>query len=112
MSTVADPHQLHERTFLAEGSVLVTNARFVAGGQTYSIAGVTSVKVVLENSNSGLAILCIIAGAIMLLLGFTPLQPKMLLIGAGALGLGVLIVRSQKATHHLVPTSQVLLTST
>jgi hypothetical protein len=33
-----------ERTFLDEGGVTVTNARFVVPVQTYAMSGITSVK--------------------------------------------------------------------
>ena len=35
---------MEEQTFLSEGGVSVTNARFMTPGQTYAMSGVTSVK--------------------------------------------------------------------
>ena len=35
---------MEERNFFNEGGVSVTNARFIAQGQTYAMSGVTSVK--------------------------------------------------------------------
>lgn len=35
---------MEEQTFFSQGEVTVTNARFVAAGQTYAMRGITSVK--------------------------------------------------------------------
>ena len=35
---------MEEKTFFSAGDVIVTNARFIAHGQTYAMSGITSVK--------------------------------------------------------------------
>ena len=40
---------MEEKNFLAEGAVTVTNARFIAGEQTFAMSGVTSVKSLQKN---------------------------------------------------------------
>lgn len=35
---------MEEKSFYNEGGVSVSNSRFIAGGQTYAMSGVTSVK--------------------------------------------------------------------
>lgn len=100
--SVPPPHApLAERTFFSEGDTLVTNARLVSRGHTYAIAGVTSVKAVVEPAKStgvGWAFL----GAIVLLISlFNGWWPG-IVVGAIVLALGIMVARSQKPTHHLV----------
>jgi hypothetical protein len=35
---------MEEKTFFSQQDVIVTNARFMAGGQTFAMSGITSVK--------------------------------------------------------------------
>lgn len=104
MSDVMPPPSLAplaERTFFSEGDTLVTNARLVSNGHTYAIAGVTSVKAVVEPAKStgvGWAIL----GALVLLIALLNGWGVGIILGALALVLGILVARSQKPTHHLV----------
>jgi len=99
---VPPPHApLAERTFFSEGDTLVTNARLVSRGHTYAIAGVTSVKAVVEPAKStgvGWAII----GAIVLLISLLNGWGVGIALGALALVLGILVAKSQKPTHHLV----------
>lgn len=96
------PHApLAERTFFSEGDTLVTNARLVSRGHTYAIAGVTSVKAVVEPAKStgvGWAFIGAIVLLIALLNGWWP----GIIVGAVVLALGIMVARSQKPTHHLV----------
>lgn len=71
---------MDEKTFFSSGDVSVTNARFMAKGQTYAMSGVTSVKSFRQNpSRKGPLILGFIG-----LLAMTG--------GGGALLVGLLIV--------------------
>jgi len=92
---------LAERTFLSEGSVLVTNARLVSNGQTYAIAGVTSVRTNVE-APSSFGVLCIVVGAIVLLIALLNASGVGTVWGAVILMIGVLIAKAQRATHHLI----------
>lgn len=51
-----------EQTFLNEGGITVTNSRFIAGGQTYAMSGITSVKSYKHpTSKKGPAVLIILS---------------------------------------------------
>lgn len=90
-----------EHTFLSERGVLVTNARLVSNGQTYAIAGVTSVRAHVEPAGS-FGVLCIAVGVIVLLIGLVNASGSGIVWGAVILVIGVLIAKNQKATHHLI----------
>lgn len=62
---------MNEHVFFQEGTVLVTNTRFVVGGQTFAMANVTSARVQFRS----------LAGAATLLL----------LVGVSTIGLGALM---------------------
>lgn len=91
-----------ERTFLSEQGVLVTNARFVAHNQTYAMGGITSVKTMIEGPSSGFPVIMLIVGVLVLLGCLAGAEWKGALVGAALVGLAILILKSQKATHHLV----------
>ncbi len=57
-----------ETTFLNEGGILVTNARFAANGQTHAISGVTSVRSTETRSNPSKTgpIIVIVIGVLLL----------------------------------------------
>lgn len=59
------PSPSGERTFLASNGIVVTNARFAVGGQTYAVANITSVKSAPKNIGTGV-ILIIFALLLML----------------------------------------------
>lgn len=51
-----------EQTFLNEGGITVTNTRFIAGGQTYAMSGITSVKTLKHTPSKKGPIVLIILG--------------------------------------------------
>lgn len=80
---------MEEKTFFNENGVSVSNARFIAQGQTYAMSGVTSVKSFRqEPSRKGPIILAII-GLIALTGGGTVTVVGLALI-AGAVALWIL----------------------
>ena len=72
-----------EQTFLDEGGVTVTNARFVVPGQTYAMSGITSVKNAVESPSKKGPIILIILGVLFLLAGKSAILPAILFIGSG-----------------------------
>ena len=94
-----------ERTFLSESGVMVTNARLVARNQTYAISGITSVKSVTESSSATFPVICLVAGIVLVFIAFSNRSLQMGAIGAFLFGLGVVIVKIQKPTYHVVLTS-------
>lgn len=101
MSEVAPPPARAEHTFLSEGNVQVTNARLVCNGQTYAMAGVTSVRTAVEPASSFGTVLAIIGGVIFLI-GAGNSSAAGAIWGVGILVCGILIQRTLKAKHHLV----------
>ena len=101
MSDVLPPLPLAERTFFSEGDVLVTNARLVSNGQTYAIAGVTSVKAIVEPAKST-GVGWAIVGAALLLVALLNAWVLGIVLGAVVVVAGILVAKSQKATHHLI----------
>ena len=69
-----------EKTYLDEGGIRVTNARFVVPGQTYTMSGVTSVRAAVNQPLKGPAILGVV-GLLMLFTG-----------EIGAIAVGVLCI--------------------
>jgi hypothetical protein len=101
MSDAMPPLPLAEHTFFSEGDVLVTNARLVSSGHTYAIAGVTSVKAFVEPAKST-GVVWAILGALVLLIALLNGWVVGIVLGAIVLVAGILVAKSQKATHHLI----------
>jgi len=53
-----------EQTFLNEGGIQVTNARFIAKGRTYAVNGITSVSLYEIKPRSAGVIACVIIAAV------------------------------------------------
>ena len=101
MSEVAAPPARAEHTFLSEGSVQVTNARLVCNGQTYAMAGVTSVRTAVEPASHFGTILALVGGVVFLF-GASNSSATGAIWGVIFLVCGVFIQRKLKAKHHLV----------
>lgn len=85
---------MEEQTFLNEGSVTVTNARFIVPSQTFAMAGITSVKNSEEPPKRSYPVICGIIGFLCL-------------SGAPVFGIGLLIVAvvwwiGQKSNYHVL----------
>lgn len=86
---------MEERIFFEQGSVKVTNARFIVDTRTYAMNGVTSVKSSVTPPTRGLPIALIIIGALMLLAGGMGVK----LLGVALIGGGIWVWSQQKSTH-------------
>lgn len=91
-----------ERTFLSEGNVLVTNARIVSSGQTYAMAGVTSVQVLVEPASNTGPVLCILGGLLLIVVSIGSKAILTGVLGAGLIVAGIQYLRSLKSTHNLI----------
>ena len=77
---------MEEKIFLDLGDVKVTSARFIAGNQTFAMAGVTSVKSDTQPAKIGWALIVAAIGGLMLFSGEGPGRSLgFFLIGAGGL---------------------------
>ncbi|MCB0261419.1 MAG: hypothetical protein KDH97_14865 [Calditrichaeota bacterium] len=72
-----------EQTFLNEGGITVTNSRFIAGGQTYAMSGVTSVKATKNIPSKKGPIILIVLGLLGLMMPESAKLFGLLLLGGG-----------------------------
>ena len=85
-----------EQTFFSSENVTVTQARFIVGGQTYAMQGVTSVRRSLVQPSKLWPIITVLLGVIAVLVSFALFSNSIgagivfLLIGAGFIAGGVL----------------------
>lgn len=77
---------MEETTFLSEGGVSVTNARFITQGQTFAMSGVTSVESFRQDPSRKAPIIMGIIGVLALAGGGTVTIVGLLLI-AGAVAM-------------------------
>jgi len=89
---------MEEKTFLNEGGVTVTSARFIVPAQTYAMSGVTSVKAYREDPSRGGPILLVVIGIVAALAGA-------IFWGALFVVIGVVWGILQKSTHYVVLSS-------
>ena len=89
--------RMEEKTFFNEGGVSVSNARFIASGQTYAMSGVTSVKSFREDPSRKGPIIMAVIGVLALAGGGTATVVGLLLI-AGAAAMWFL----QKPIFHVL----------
>ena len=77
---------MEEKSFFNEGGVSVSNARFIAEGQTYAMSGVTSVKSFRHDPSRKAPIVLGVVGLIALFVGGNGVIVGLLLLaGAGAM---------------------------
>lgn len=88
---------MEEKTFLTEGGVTVTNARFIVPSQIYAMSGITSVKNSMETPKRAYPIVCGIVGLI--LLASVPL------VGIVLIAIAVIWWVGQKAQYHVLLTT-------
>ena len=87
---------MDEKTFFSEGDVTVTNARFIARGQTFAMSGVTAVERFQEDPSRKAPIIMGIIGVLALAGGGTIAVIGLFLI-AGAVAMWYL----QKPVFHI-----------
>ena len=93
-----------ENVFLNANGYLVTNARFEVPGQTYVMAGVTSVKVTKTKPNYTWPSIFIILG-VLFLLSAIDLGVEQLGCGLTLLLVGGLMLLGKKTVYHLILTT-------
>jgi hypothetical protein len=93
-----------ETVLLDERGIKVTNARFLVDGQTYAMAGVTSVKTEVEHPSQRGPYVVIGIGGLLFLNGTTG-QSGALLAGALVFALGVMWFRSRKSEYLVLLTT-------
>lgn len=87
---------MEEKTFFNEGGVTVTNARFIAMGETYAMSGITSVKIGQEKKGKVWPALMILFGGIFMM-GFVQGETGVGGFGFALLAVGIaLILRKPK----------------
>jgi len=90
-----------ETKFFEQGEVLVTNARLVKGGQTFAMAGVTSVRTAVEApSKKGPAILIVI-GIIFFLAGLAS-SVGVVIFGLILVAAGIWWLTTIKNIYHVI----------
>ena len=88
---------MEEKTFLSEGGVTVTSARFIVRAQTFAMSGITSVKAFEEQPKRAWPIIFLVVGILFLLGGKDSLVLGLILATMGGAWLAI-----QKATFHVL----------
>jgi len=88
---------MQEQVFFEQGSVKVTNARFIVNAQTYAMNGVTSVKSSITPPNRTGAFIGIAIGVLMLL----GADGAAKIIGVAIAAAAVWFLTQQKSTHSV-----------
>ena len=86
---------MSETVFFDENNVKVTNARFIANGQTYAMSGVTSVRSTMAPAEIKGYLIGIAVGLLMLI----ALDGAAKLIGVVIAGLAGWMLMNAKSTH-------------
>jgi len=99
-----------EQCLLNEAGIFISTSRFVSGSQTYAMSGITSVGAGTEHPSKVGAILAMLFGAFIALCGLGLLVVTkggivVVLIGAGIIALGIMVLKAK------VPIYSVLLRS-
>ncbi len=96
---------MEEKVFYEDGANKVTNARFVAGAQTYALSGITSVRMAEEAPKYKLHTMA--GGALAIFAGFAQFSENfmgaivLIAIGGALIWFG----KNMKATYHVVTVS-------
>lgn len=89
---------VNEVSYYSQGSVHITNARFVVGAQTYAIRNVTSVKgITIWPGRIGPIALALIGVALVF-----KFDAVGIILGLGLLGVASLLLYYRKPTHAVV----------
>jgi hypothetical protein len=89
---------MSEREFLRQGGVVVTQARFIHGSQTFAMSNVTSVLSTKTDPSKGGAILLIVLGIVLI----AAHQAATIVIGLALAALGGWWLYSMKPTYNVV----------
>jgi hypothetical protein len=101
-----------EEGFLNQGGITVTKTRFMVHGQTYALANITSVSAATIPASRGSAIVIILFGVLLILIGIsifiwgTPDGPApgvfSLILGLIVMGLGVFDFKRMKDSYAVI----------
>lgn len=80
---------MDEKVFFNEGGVSVSNARFIAHGQTYAMSGITSVKSFAQTPSRKGPTVAGLIGAVLLLAAFASDAGSIGIFGAALIALAV-----------------------
>lgn len=104
-SITAQPSPTSERVIFNQNGVFVSNSRYIVGGQTYAMAGVTSVKMFVEQPSRTGPVIAMAIGCIFALGGLNGVfrgNPLPFLFGAGLFLLGLWIFRKRVPIYSVV----------
>lgn len=91
-----------ETTYLNENNVLVTSTRIVAGGQTYVLNGVTSVRIANEPAPITASVIFIGAAILLLVFAFSARSFGTGIVGLASGIVGYFVTKASKPTYILV----------
>jgi hypothetical protein len=102
---VGAPPAKSEQVIFDQSGVFVSNSRYVTSGQTYAMAGVTSVKTYVEQPSRVGPVITMIIGALVAFGGIDTLfrgNPIVFVVGAGIFALGLWIFRKRVPIYSVV----------
>lgn len=94
-----------EQEFFNEDGVVVTNSRFMVGGQTYAMRNITSVKAVKHDPSFGRPLFVGGAGILTAFSGFSNGAPTVGAIGLLLFVIALVIIFRSKPTYAVVLTT-------
>lgn len=100
-------NQISESLIYEKNDIKITNLRAVFGSKTYSIANITSVETQRIEPSGCLVIGLILVGIAFLLIGLVDFTEdwQFIIFGAMLLGLGFLVIKSQKPSFSVALTT-------
>lgn len=95
---------MEEKTFFEHGDVKVTNSRFIAGGQTYVMSNVTSVKSFVQKPDKVGGIVLLIIGLVFVAIGLA--ATFLFYLGIVLVAVAAFVLNSsQKSVYHVMLTT-------
>ena len=91
-----------ETTFFQSDDIVVTNARFIVGSQTFAMRGITSVQAIKIPPSDGGSTITVVFGLIVAVAGFAIRLYLLGFLGVLLLGLGVWLAMRQKPIYAVV----------
>lgn len=93
MSALIGSIGAQEREFYRHGSILITNARFVVGSQTYAMQGITSMRQARKDPSRTGPVLLALLGLTLMWIGIADFGDRwgLALFGLASIGLAVLV---------------------
>jgi hypothetical protein len=101
----ARPAVSAEQVLFNQNGVFVSNSRYITAGQTYAMAGVTSVKMFVEQPSRTGPVITMILGGLLILGGLESLMhgnPLVLLVGVVLFALGLWIFKKRVPIYSVL----------